>query len=212
MSEIMASLDVLDWKKKKTGDISVPESLINEELRKDVLHTLVRWQLASRRQGTHNTKNRGDVSGGGKKPYKQKGTGQARQGSTRSPLLRGGSVIHGPHPRDYSFNVNKKVKQLGLRSALSYLYKEGRLFVVSDMDSKDGKTKELASRLENFGVTKALIIDDNKNENFARASQNLVQFRYNSVDGLNVYDILKYNTVILSQSSLDKVAQKCGAQ
>ncbi len=209
---MMAKLAVLDWKKNKSGEVEVPEQMLNEELRKDVLHTLVRWQLACRRQGTHNTKNRGDVSGGGKKPYKQKGTGSARQGSIRSPLLRGGSVIHGPHPRDYSFNVNKKVKQLGLRSALSYLYKEGRLFVVSDMTSKDGKTKELSTRLETFGLNKALIIDNEKNANFERASRNLPSFRYNNVEGLNVYDLLKYDNVILSESSLSKIAEKCGVQ
>ena len=208
----MAKLEVLDWKKKKSGDLEVPEKMINEEVRKDILHTLVRWQLASRRAGTHDTQNRGDVRGGGKKPYKQKGTGNARQGSSRSPLLRGGSVIHGPHPRDYSFNVNKKVKQLGLRSALSYLHKEGRLFVVNEMDSKDGKTKELSKRLDGFGVQKALLIDADKNEMFARASMNLPKFRYNTVEGLNVYDLLKYDAVILSQSSVEKVAQKCGVQ
>lgn len=208
----MASLDVLDWKNKKAGTIEVPEKMVNEEVRKDVLHTLVRWQLASRRAGTHDTKNRGDVKASSIKPYKQKGTGNARQGSRASMLLRGGSVAHGPHPRDYSFNVNKKVKQLGLRSALSYLYKEGRLFVVSDMTSKDGKTKELASRLGNLGVSKALMIDENSDEMFARASRNLPKFRYNTVEGLNVYDLLKYDAVILSQSSLGKVAQKCGVQ
>lgn len=208
----MAKLAILDWKKNKAGEIEVPEKLVNEELRKDVLHTLVRWQLASRRQGTHNTKNRGDVSGGGKKPYKQKGTGSARQGSIRSPLLRGGSVIHGPHPRSYDFNVNKKVKQLGLRSALSYLHQQGRLFVVADMDSKDGKTKELAQRLQGFGVNKALLIDNDKNALFDRASRNLPDFRYNNVDGLNVYDVLKYDTVVLSQSSISKIAEKCGVQ
>ena len=208
----MAKLEVLDWKKKKAGDVEVPEKMINEEIRKDIFHTLVRWQLASRRQGTHNTKNRGDVSGGGKKPYKQKGTGNARQGSIRSPLLRGGSVIHGPHPRDYSFTVPRKIKQLGLRSALSYLYKEGRLFVVSDMKSSDGKTKELASRLQGFGLSKALIVDGEKDDLFFRASRNLPKFRYNTVEGLNVYDLLKYDAVILSQASLEKVAQKCGVQ
>ncbi len=208
----MASLEVLDWKKSKAGSVEVPDKMINEEIRKDVLHTLVRWQLASRRAGTHDTQNRGDVSGGGKKPYKQKGTGNARQGSIRSPLLRGGSVIHGPHPRDYSFNVNKKLKQLGLRSALSYLYKEGRFFVVDEMTSKDGKTKELATRLKKFDLEKVLIIDDKEDEMFARASRNLPKARYNTVEGLNVYDLLKYDAVILSQASLEKVAKKCGVQ
>lgn len=208
----MAKVDVLDWKKKKTGDVEVPEKMINEELRKDILHTLVRWQLASRRAGTHDTKNRGDVRASSIKPYKQKGTGNARQGSRASMLLRGGSVAHGPHPRDYSYSLNKKTKQLGLRSAISYLNSEGRMFVVSDMVSKDGKTKELAARLQGFGLTKVLMIDEKKDDLFARASRNIPKVRYNTVDGLNVYDLLKYDAVIFSQSSLSQVATKCGVQ
>lgn len=208
----MASLDVLDWKKKKAGSVEVPEKMVTEELRRDVLHTLVRWQLASRRQGTHNTKNRGDVKVSSIKPYKQKGTGNARQGSRASMLLRGGAVAHGPHPRDYSFQVNKKLKQLGLRSAISYLNTEGRLFVVSDMTSKEGKTKELAGRLKDFGLNKVLMIDENSDAMFARAARNIPQVRYNTVEGLNVYDLLKYDAVIFSQSSLGKVAEKCGVQ
>ncbi len=208
----MAKVDVYDWKKKKTGDIEVPEQMVNEEVRKDILHSLVRWQLASRRAGTHDTKNRGDVRASSIKPYKQKGTGNARQGSRASMLLRGGAVAHGPHPRDYSFSMNKKVKQLGLRSAISYLNKEGRMFVVSDMASKDGKTKELAERIKNFELSKVLLIDENKDAMFARASRNLPKVRYNSVEGLNVYDLLKYDAVIFTQASLGKVAQKCGVQ
>jgi large subunit ribosomal protein L4 len=208
----MAKLDVLDWKKKKTGDVEVPEKMINEELRKDVLHSLVRWQLASRRSGTHNTKNRGAIAYSSKKPYKQKGTGSARQGNKASMLLRGGAVAHGPHPRDYSFSMNKKVKQLGLRSAISYLNKEGRMFVVNELASKDGKTNELAKRIKDFGLNKVLMIDEKQDEMFARASRNIPQARYNSVEGLNVYDLLKYDAVIFSQNSLGKVAEKCGVQ
>ena len=206
----MAKIDVLNWKKEKSGDVDIPDKLIAGDVRKDILHGLVRWQLACRRQGTHNTKNRGDVRGGGKKPYKQKGTGNARQGSSRSPLLRGGSVIHGPHPRDYSFRVNKKVKQLGLCSALSYLYREKRFFVMDSMTSEKGKTRDLAFQLRFFGLSRGLLIDSEKNEMFGRACRNLSGFRYNSVEGLNVYDLLKYNTVVLSRSSVSGVIQRCG--
>lgn len=208
----MANLDVLDWKKKKTGDVQVPDKMVNEEIRKDVMHTLVRWQLATRRAGTHNTKNRGAISYSSAKPYKQKGTGNARQGNKASMLLRGGAVAHGPHPRDYTFNVNKKVKQLGLRSAISYLNQEGRLFIVDEMTSKDGKTKELAKRIQDFGLTKVLLIDGSSNDMFARASRNLPKARYNTVEGLNVYDLLKFDAVIFSKDSLGKVAEKCGVQ
>lgn len=206
----MAKLDVLDWNKKKAGEVDLPDALVSAEVRKDVLHTIVRWQLAKRRAGTHNTKDRGDVRGGGKKPYKQKGTGNARRGSSRSPLIRGGSVIHGPHPRDYNFSVPKKVKQLGLRSALSYLNSQGRLYVVSDIESKDGKAKEMASRLKKFGLEKAVLIDEQSDEKVSRATNNLQKFCYQSVDGLNVYDLLKYDGVVLSKGSLDRVAKKCG--
>jgi len=206
----MAKLEVLDWNKKKTGEVDFADDVVNSEVRKDILHTVVRWQLARRRQGTHNTKDRGDVRGGGKKPYKQKGTGNARQGSTRSPLLRGGGVIHGPHPRDYDFSVPRKVRQLGLRSALSYLNKEGRLFVVSDLQSADGKTKELMTRLQGFGVNKAVLVDNNKNDMVSRASKNLKAYCYQEVDGLNVYDLLKYDAVVMSQSAIERVEKKCG--
>lgn len=206
----MANLEVLNWDRKKAGEVQVPDALVGAEVRKDVLHTIVRWQLAKRRAGTHNTKNRGDVRGGGKKPYKQKGTGNARRGSSRSPLIRGGSVIHGPHPRDYNFSVPKKVKQLGLRSALSYLNQEGRLYVVSDIQSKDGKTKEMATRLKKFGLEKAVLIDNSADEKVSRATGNLQHFCYQSVDGINVYDLLKYDGVVLAQGALDRVAKKCG--
>lgn len=206
----MAKIEVLDWNKKKTGEVDVSDSVVNCEVRKDILHTVVRWQLARRRQGTHNTKDRGDVRGGGKKPYKQKGTGNARQGSTRSPLLRGGGVIHGPHPRNYDFSVPRKVRQLGLRSALSFLNKEGRLFVVKDLESKDGKTQELVNRLSGFGVQKAVLLDNTKNEMVQRASKNVKALCYHEVDGLNVYDLLKYDAVVMSQASIDRVEKKCG--
>ena len=208
----MTSIEVLNWKKDKVEELQIPEKLVGEKLRKDILHSLVRWQLACRRQGTHNTKDRGDVRGGGKKPYKQKGTGGARRGSSRSPLLRGGSVMHGPHPRDYSFRINKKIRQLGLRSALSYLYREKRFFVVDGMISKEGKTKELFKAFQFFGFSKALLIDSEKNELFERACRNLPKFCYNTVEGLNVYDLLKYDRVVLSRASVDRVIQKCGIQ
>ncbi len=206
----MAKVDVLDWSKKKVGEVELPASVFETEVRKDLLHTAVRWQLASRRQGTHMAKTRGLVNGGGKKPYRQKGTGSARQGSTRSPLLRGGGVIFGPQPRDYSYTLPKKIKKLALKTALAHLYKEGRFFVVDDMSSKEGKTNELAQRLKKFGVEKALLIDKENNELFQRASRNLPKFRYNTVSGLNVFDLLKYDAAIVTKSSVEKIAQRCG--
>jgi large subunit ribosomal protein L4 len=116
----MATVEVVNWNKKKVGTVELASSVFEAPIRKDILHEVVKWQLASRRQGTHKAKTRSEVSGGGKKPFKQKGTGNARQGSSRSPLMPGGGILFGPTPRDYSYTLPKKVKQIGLRSALSF--------------------------------------------------------------------------------------------
>ncbi len=202
---------VYNWDKKKVGEVTLAADVFDGPVRKDIMHTVVKWQLACRRQGTHMTKTKGLVSGGGKKPFKQKGTGNARQGSTRSPLNPGGGTMFGPQPRDYSYTLPKKIKQLGLRTALSYLNKEGRLFIVEDMTS-EGKTKELATRLKGFGLEKAVLIDAKKNEKFERSTRNLAKFRYYSAEGLNVYDLLRYNSVVLTKGSLKAIAARCGVE
>ena len=206
----MAKIDVYSWKKEKVGSVEAAPEVFEAEIRKDILHTVVNWQLASRRQGTAMVKTRSLVSGGGKKPFKQKGTGNARQGSTRSPLMPGGAKLFGPVPRTYGFSLPKKIRQLGLRMALSYLNKEGRLFVVESMTS-EGKTKELAQRLEKFGVQKAVLVDAVVNEKFKRATSNLPKYKYFPVEGLNVFDLLKYDTAILSKESVEKITERCKA-
>lgn len=208
----MATVDVFDWEKKKVGTVDLDDSVFATEVRKDILHQIVRWQLAKRRSGTHKAKRRGDVSGGGKKPYRQKGTGNARRGSTRSPLIRGGGVIHGPEPRNYDFSVNKKVKALGLKSALSYLQAEGRLFVVDSMDSAEGKTKEAAQKLKNFGLSKAFLVDAEEKDLFGRSTQNLKTFKYGSVNALNVYDLLKLDNLVLTKAGVEVVQSRLGAE
>lgn len=205
----MATVDVLDWDKKKVGSVELDASVFDITVKKEILQTVVRWQLACRRRGTHKAKTRGEVSGGGKKPFKQKGTGNARQGSIRSPLMPGGGVTFGPIPRDYSYVLPKKMKRLGLRTALSFLKKEGRLLVVDSMKS-EGKTKELAKRLSDLGVQKAVMIDGALNDQFNRASRNLPKFRYYGVEGLNVYDLLKYDTAIITKDSIAKIVERCG--
>lgn len=206
----MATVDVLGWDKKKVGSVELDAAVFDATVKKELLQTVVRWQLASRRQGTHKAKTRAEVSGGGKKPFKQKGTGNARQGSTRSPLMPGGGIAFGPEPRDYSYVLPKKVRRLGLRIALSFLKKEGRLFVVDAMTSSDGKTKDLASRLKKFGVEKAVLIDGKKDEKFGRASRNLPKYRYSGVEGMNVYDLLKYNAVVITKDSVSAIVERCG--
>ncbi len=207
----MATVAVLNWDKKKVEEIDLAPEVFEQPVRKDLLHTVVRWQLAGRRQGTHSTKTKGLVSGGGKKPFKQKGTGNARQGSSRSPLNPGGGTMFGPLPRSYAYQLPRKVRQAGLRVALSHLVKEGRFFVVDSMKS-EGKTKELATRLKTFGVTKAVLLDHVSHVGFERASRNMRKFRYSSVEGMNVYDLLKYDTVIVTKASLKKIMVRCGME
>lgn len=205
----MAKVDIFNWNKEKIGEVELPSAVFEQPVKKDLLHTVVRWQLACRRQGNAMTKTKGLVSGGGKKPFKQKGTGNARQGSSRSPLMPGGGTMFGPVPRDYSYTLPKKMRQAGLRNALSYLQAEGRFFVVDEMQS-EGKTAELAKRLKKFGVEKALLVDAVANANFKRASNNLPKFRYFAPEGLNVYDLLKYDTAIVTKASLTKIISRCG--
>jgi len=206
----MATVDVLGWDKKKVGSVDLDASVFDVPVKEEILQTVVRWQLACRRQGTHKAKTRAEVSGGGKKPFKQKGTGNARQGSTRSPLMPGGGISFGPVPRDYSYVLPKKVRRLGLRTALSKLNKEGRLFVVDAMTSNDGKTKELASKLKKFGLEKAVLVDAAANAKFGRASRNLPKFRYYGVEGVNVYDLLKYDAAVITKESVAKLIERCG--
>ncbi len=206
----MAKTTVLNWSRKDLGSVELSDEVFACEVRPDILHQVVHWQLASRRQGTHSTKTRAFVSGGGKKPFKQKGTGNARQGSSRSPLNPGGAILFGPQPRDYSYTLPRKVRQAGLKIALSHLYKEGRFFVVEDMDSAEGKTKELAARLKAFGITKAVLVDGQENPMFARAARNLGQFRYYPVGAMNTYDLLKFDAAIVTQGALKQLHARCG--
>ena len=208
----MANVDVYNWDKKKVGDATLNAEVFEAPVREDILHTVVKWQLACRRQGTHKAKTRGEVSGGGSKPYKQKGTGNARRGSSRSPLIAGGGATFAPRMRYYGYTLPRKVKQAGLKSALSHLFKEGRLFVVDAMDVEGGKTKNLVGSLNKFGAQKAVLISAEEKESTKRASSNLQNFRYYSVEGLNVYDLLKFDTAIITQDSLDKINQRCGVE
>lgn len=207
----MATANVLNWKKEKVGTVDLAAEIFEVEVKKEILHEVVNWQLACRRQGTAMVKTRSLVSGGGKKPFKQKGTGSARQGSTRSPLMPGGAKLFGPVPRSYEYALPKKVRKLGLKMALSHLMKEGRLFVVDTMVS-EGKTSELAKRLEAFGLSKAVLIDGKVNETMKRASRNLPTYKFYAVDGLNVFDLLKYDAAVITKDSVAKIVDRCQAE
>lgn len=205
-------VDVLNWDKKKEGQVELSTSVFKTEIRADLISDLIRWQRARKRQGTHNTKDRGDVRGGGIKPFRQKGTGNARQGSIRSPLLRKGGVIHGPHPKSYAYKLPSKIRKRALVSVLSSLYEGGTVYVVSDMVSEQAKTKDIHSKLQRFGVKRALLVDTEKDTNFNRACRNLKDFQYTTVQGLNGFDLLKYQTVIFTKASVEKVNANYGDQ
>lgn len=203
----MASVNVINWNNQKVSTVELPADIFEVAVKPEVLHSVVRWQLASRRQGTHMTKTRGLVNGGGKKPFKQKGTGNARQGSTRSPLMPGGGKIFGPVPRDYSYALPHKVRSLGLKMALSLMVQTNKLVVVDKMQAT-GKTKELNLSLGKIGSTKAVVVDLATNATAKQACRNLKSFKFLAVEGLNVYDILKFDSVVLSQDSLKAVVEK----
>ena len=207
----MATVNVLNWKKEKIGQLELNSDTFEVEVKKDVLHSVVRWQLACRRQGTHMTKTKGFVSGGGKKPFKQKGTGNARQGSTRSPLMPGGGTMFGPQPRSYGYVLPKKMRKVALKMALSHLLKEGKLAVVDSMNS-EGKTAELNKRLKSFGINKAVLVDKLTNDNFGRAAKNLTNYKYYPVDGLNVFDLLKYDFAVITKDSVARIIERCSSE
>ncbi len=204
----MASVDVLNWDKKKVGTVDLPSSVFEREVKKEILFEVVHWQRACKRSGNAVTKTKGLVAGGGKKPFKQKGTGNARQGSIRSPLMPGGGTAFGPQKRDYSYTLPKKVRRAGLSIALSHLLKEGKLFVVDAMESQ-GKSNALAKTLKTFGLKKAILIDQKADNLFGRACKNIPRFQYTSVAGLNVFDLLKYDCLVITKNSIESVVQRC---
>jgi large subunit ribosomal protein L4 len=203
--------NILNWKKEKVGTVTLEKDVFEVDVKKEILQTVVHWQLASRRQGTAMVKTRANVRGGGKKPFKQKGTGNARQGSTRSPLMPGGAKLFGPVPRSYAYALPKKVRRLALKMALSHLNKEGRLFIVENMIS-EGKTGELAKRLKGFGLSKAILVDSGVDAKFKQASSNLDKYKYQPVEGINVFDLLKYDAAVLTKESVAKIVERCQAE
>ncbi len=190
---------------KKAGDIELSDAIFGLEPRKDVLHRAVNWQLAKRRSGNHKTKDISEVSGTGKKPYAQKGTGNARQGSLRSPQFRGGAVIFGPHVRDHEHSLPKAIRKLALKTALSVKQKEGKLVVLENTDAKSAKTKDMAKALKTLGFESALIVDETPGENFSRAVSNIPHIDVLPQKGINVYDILRRDVLVLTKSAVEQL-------
>lgn len=191
---------------KKVGEIELNEDVFGLEIRNDILDRVVQWQLAKRRAGTHSARTISQVSGTTKKPYAQKGTGNARQGSLRSPQFRGGAIVFGPVPRDHGYDMPKKVRQLALKTALSSKAKEGKLIILDTAKADSHKTKTLASQLKKLGVQSALIIDGaNLDLNFCRAAANIPLIDVLPEQGANVYDILRRDTLVLTKNAIEQL-------
>jgi large subunit ribosomal protein L4 len=202
-------LDVIDRQGTPVEKITVADGTFAAEVKTHLFHQVVRMQLAKRRRGTASTKTRGEVSGGGRKPWRQKGTGRARQGSTRSPLWRGGGVALGPKPRDYAYKLPKKVRRAALRSALSMKTQEGLLKVIDRLDLPAPKTRQMVSFLRDLGVEKAVVIllaDDNLNVQLA--ARNLPGVKVLRVEGANIYDLLAHDYLVCTREALIKLQEK----
>ena len=190
---------------QEVGDIELAEEVFGLPVRGDILARVVNWQLAKRRAGTHKTKGISEISGTTKKPYKQKGTGRARQGSLRSPQFRGGAVIFGPVVRSHEFGLQKKVRRLGLKTALSAKQAEGKLVVIDAAQVDEAKTKALRARFDALGWESVLIIDGAVDEGFARAARNLPKVDVLPEKGANVYDILRRDTLVLTRDAVQQL-------
>ena len=201
----MATIKVYDQEKQEVGSVELAPEVFEVEARPEILNLVVRAQRAAQRAGTHKAKTRAFVSGGGVKPWKQKGTGRARAGSNRSPIWRGGAIIFGPLPRDYSFKVNSKVRSLAMRMALSSRVAGNNLLVVKGINLPDGKTKNFAKVAKTLGLTQALVVAPEMTENLDRSSRNLPNVTLTTPDRLSVYEILKNKQLVLLQDAIAPV-------
>ena len=201
----MAVCEVVNTAAEKVAEVEVNDELFAVEVKPGILHDVVCMQRANRRAGTASTKTRGEVRGGGAKPWRQKGTGRARAGTKNSPIWRGGGVTFGPKPRDYSYKLPKKVRRLALRMALTARMKEGNLVIVDRFDMEAPKTKEFIGVMKNFDFDNCLVVADADNDNVRLSARNAVGYKVLPVAGLNVYDILKYPKLMLMQSSLEQL-------
>jgi len=196
-------LTVRNLDNDEVGDIELAEEVFGLPVRRDILARVINWQLAKRRAGTHKTKGISEIQGTTKKPYKQKGTGRARQGSLRSPQFRGGAIIFGPVVRSHAFSLQKKVRKLGLKTALSAKQGEGKLVVIDAASIGEAKTKALRARFETLGWDSVLIIDGpTLDQNFTRAARNLPRVDVLPQQGANVYDILRRDTLVLTREAV----------
>ena len=203
----MANVSVYNMEGKEVGSIELNDAVFGVEVNEHLVHMAVVNQLANNRQGTQSAKTRSEVSGGGRKPWRQKGTGHARQGSTRAPQWTGGGVVFAPVPRDYSFKMNKKEKRAALKSALTAKVEENKFIVVDEIKFDEIKTKNFANILKNLDVSKALVVLEDGNINAEISARNIADVKTAKTNTINVYDILKYNTVIATKAAVANIEE-----
>ena len=201
----MAVADVFNIEKKKVAQVDLNDAVFGAEVNEAIIYDVVKMQLASRRSGTASTKTRSDVSGGGKKPWRQKGTGRARAGTTRSPIWRGGGIVFGPHPRDYSYSIPKKVRKKAVISALSMKFKENKMLILKDFPMEKISTRIFKGVFDLFSLKKALFILDDNNAVLLKSSRNIKNVKMIRSEGINVYDILNHEHLILLEPSVKKI-------
>ncbi len=203
----MANVSVYNMEGKEVGTIELNDAVFGVEVNEHLVHLAVVQQLANNRQGTQKAKTRAEVSGGGRKPWRQKGTGHARQGSTRSPQWTGGGVVFAPTPRDYSFKMNKKEKQLALKSALTSKVNDSKLIVVDELKMEAIKTKDFKAVMTNLNANKALVVMAEKDENVVMSAKNIPDVKTALTSTINVYDIMKAGTVVLTKDAVAKIEE-----
>ena len=201
----MATVDVINALGEKVSQIELSDNIFNIDVNGSIIYDIVKMQLASRRSGTASVKNRSDIKGSTRKLYRQKGTGNARPGDIKSPLRRGGGVIFGPHPRAFTYNIPKKIKKLALKMALSSKYQNGKLHVIDKIDLNEYRTKNITQIFQNLNLNKTLLIIPEKNEYIEKSINNIKNSKTLRTEGLNVYDILKYDNLLIIENALTKI-------
>ncbi|MCI7813563.1 MAG: 50S ribosomal protein L4 [Lachnospiraceae bacterium] len=203
----MANVSVYNMEGKEVGTMELNDAVFGVEVNEHLVHMAVVSQLANKRQGTQKAKTRSEVSGGGRKPWRQKGTGHARQGSTRAPQWTGGGIVFAPVPREYSFKMNKKEKRMALKSVLTSRVQENKLIVLDELKFDGIKTKNMKAVLDNLNVTKALVVLNDNDQNVVLSARNIANVETALTNTINVYDILKYNTVVVTKAAVATIEE-----
>ena len=203
----MANVSVYNIEGKEVGSIALNDAVFGVEVNEHLVHMAVVNQLANNRQGTQSAKTRSEVSGGGRKPWRQKGTGHARQGSTRAPQWTGGGIVFAPKPRDYSFKMNKKEKKIALLSALTSKVADNKIVVLDEFKLDEIKTKKFAEVMNNLKVSKALVVLEGENKNVVLSGRNIPTVKVSATNEINTYDVLKYDTLVVTKAAVEKLQE-----